>query len=94
MSADTYIPRCGDHVRHRPSGEEWVVAFAEPDRNEIAWAGWPDGRADLSDCDVIKVATEEEHRRAVQSWQNVCGDTRRGHVLRLYSTEAERTDGR
>jgi len=46
----------GDEVRHRPTGENWVVlragaddagAFVEP-------AGWPPCRARASDCDLTK----------------------------------------
>lgn len=33
------IPRCGDHVRHIPSSDDWLVAYADPATNTIAWAG-------------------------------------------------------
>lgn len=45
--------RCGDTVLHRPSGEKWVVAAADPERDEIMWCGWPEGVAKLSDCELI-----------------------------------------
>ncbi len=77
-------PRCGDVVRHIPSGEEWLVAWAEGDR--LAWAGWPDGTAALSDCEVIQRVSDEGHRAAVQKWACVPDDTdsRPARVLRLY----------
>lgn len=78
--------RCGDCVLHRPSGEEWLVAFCEGD--ELAWAGWPDGRARASDCDLVKRATDDEHRKAVAAWfrfdRDPNGDSRRPAIARLY----------
>ncbi|NEV80099.1 hypothetical protein DYI24_23980 [Rhodopseudomonas sp. BR0C11] len=51
--------RAGDHVLHGPTGEEWVVAYVDGDR--LAWCGWPEGEAMVSDCEMIKKATDEEH---------------------------------
>lgn len=47
----------GDHVHHKPSGEDWVVAFVRGDR--LAWAGWPEGLAALADCTLITKATPD-----------------------------------
>jgi hypothetical protein len=44
----------GDVVKHKPTGEEWIVAFVEGDR--LAWLGWPEGTANLSDCTLIEKA--------------------------------------
>jgi hypothetical protein len=77
-------PRCGDHVLHRPSGEQWVVAWAEGGR--IAWAGWPPGTALSADCDVVRRCSDDEHRRQVA----MCEGSRsvwREKVLRLYDVE-------
>jgi hypothetical protein len=48
----------GDHVLHAPSGETWVVAYVRGDR--LAWCGWPQGEATLTDCVLLKKATAEE----------------------------------
>jgi len=48
----------GDTVHHTPSGEEWVVAFVRGDR--LAWCGWPEGLAALSDCILTKKALPED----------------------------------
>lgn len=49
-----------DYVHHRPSGEDWIVARVT---DEYLWpAGWPPGRAKLSDCTLLEKATPE--RRA------------------------------
>jgi hypothetical protein len=81
-------PRCGDHVHHRPSAENWVVAYADPERDEIAWAGWPAGMAKLADCDVIKRCSDEEHAEAVRSWADASGPScwRRDRVLWRHGT--------
>jgi hypothetical protein len=77
------LPRCGDTVRHRPTREKWIVAWAEGD--DIAWTGWPDGMARLSDCDVIRRYTDAEHRAWVEKWRSTGDrDSRRSRVLRLY----------
>lgn len=51
--------RCGDHVHHGPTGEDWIVAFV--DGEHLAWCGWPEGMAKLSDCTLIKACTDDEH---------------------------------
>lgn len=95
MSPAPALPRCGDTVRHRPTGETWLVAFAH--RNEIAWCGWPDGRAHLSDCEVIERCSDEGHAKAVAMWlddRHVDDrgqiDTRVAMVRHLYRPEEER----
>ena len=56
--------RCGDHVHHRPSGEDWVVAYDDGD--DLAWCGWPDGLARTSDCELVKACSDEEHMRMLR----------------------------
>jgi hypothetical protein len=51
--------KCGDHVKHRPSGETWVVAYA--DNEHVACCGWPETLAQASDCTLVKAATNEQH---------------------------------
>jgi len=51
----------GDHVRHLPSGEEWVVAFVRDDR--LTLCGWPMSSALVSDCELIKKDTPEGRMR-------------------------------
>lgn len=84
---DNTIPRCGDTVLHNPTGEEWLVAYAEGD--DLSWTGWPDGRARLADCTIVRRCTDAEHREAVQRWANVRDDSRRGRVLHLYGAVLE-----
>ncbi len=79
----TRVPRCGDYVHHERSGEDWVVAYADPARDEISWAGWPDGCAKLSGCVLTDVCDDDEHVRAVREWTKD-GCYRSGQVERLY----------
>ncbi len=77
----TTLPRCGDHVFHQPSGETWLVAWA--DDEHLAPNGWPPSVAQLSDCEVVRRCTDAEHEAAVRMWLNSTGGTR-AKVLRLY----------
>ncbi len=91
-------PRCGDTVHHRPTGDTWIVAYADPSRDELSWFGWPDGAAKLSDCDVVERCTAAEHAAAVSQWLDVPHrsddysreDSRVARVRHLYRPEEER----
>ena len=79
------IPRCGDHVHHQPTDETWVVAYADEATGDMAWSGWPEGRARISDCRVVYRCTDDEHRTNVALWLKPGGDDhRRRAVARLY----------
>lgn len=56
MSFDT-----GDCVLHRPTGERWVVAYVRGDR--LAWLGWPQGEAAVSDCELISRCSPEKRQK-------------------------------
>ena len=51
------MPRAGDTVFHRPSGESWVVAYADPERDELSWVGWPPGVAKLTPTAISRSAS-------------------------------------
>lgn len=51
--------RTGDTVRHGPTSEEWIVAYVDGDR--LAWCGWPEGEALMSDCTLVRECTDEQH---------------------------------
>lgn len=75
--------RAGDHVRHRPSGEIWVVAFADYESGDLAWCGWPEGVARIADCDLVEKASDDEHARIVAQII-LSGGMRACGVQRLY----------
>jgi len=58
--------RSGDVVLHRPSGEKWVLAYAEGE--EVSACGWPFSIARAADCDLVKAATDEQHIAMLASW--------------------------
>lgn len=51
--------RCGDTVKHKPTGETWTVSYVDGDN--LAWVGWPNGYAKVSDCAIIKSCSDLEH---------------------------------
>jgi hypothetical protein len=75
--------RAGDHVLHGPTGETWLVAWADPATDDLAWLGWPDGIARLSDCTRTKAASDEEHQQTLRSLKKL-GGSRAAKALRLY----------
>lgn len=74
--------RTGDHVLHAPTGETWVVAGVWPDEDRMSWCGWPEGFAKISDCTVIKEATNEEHRDMLQALAEIKGNDHRRRYAR------------
>lgn len=77
------VIRAGDHVLHAPSGEIWVVAWADPSTNDLAWCGWPDGIARLSDCTLVKAVSDAEHQQKLRELK-ASGGSRASKALRLY----------
>ena len=54
--------RTADIVHHKPSGEDWVVAWADHESGYMAPCGWPTCQARISDCDITRSATDAECR--------------------------------
>lgn len=52
--------RTGDHVRHIPSGETWVVAFVEDHTGLLCACGWPCELVPIAQCQLVKQASDEE----------------------------------
>ena len=65
----------GDTVKHRPTGEEWLVAGVENGR--LMWCGYPPGTADVADCDLIEKATPEERDKLLHELAAIRGDSKR-----------------
>ena len=55
-----------DVVRHIPTGEEWIVACVRDHR--LSWCGWPEGMAELKDCELIEKATPEKRDKLLREW--------------------------
>jgi len=82
--------RCSDAVIHKPTGEKWLVAYADYETGELSWSGWPEGRARIEDCEIVRIATDEQHRKHVTEWLSKDGDNdhRQRAVSRLYGNTA------
>lgn len=65
------IIRAGDIVHHEPTGEDWVVAYV--DGEYLAWCGWPEGEAKLSDCWLKKSCTDKEHLKWLRDISKASG---------------------
>lgn len=65
--------RAGDHVRHEPTDEDWIVAYADEENDRLAWCGWPDGTAKLSDCKLLNQCDDDEHALVLESLLDVGG---------------------
>jgi hypothetical protein len=67
-----------DAVFHTPTGETWLVAYVKGDR--LAWCGWPEGEAALSDCTLTRKANDAERDALLR--QMARSNSRRGEYAR------------
>jgi len=77
---DTATIDTGDVVFHAPSGEKWVVAYVQGDR--LAWCGWPEGEARLSDCTLVEAATDEAREKLLKEMADMPEDDARRRYAR------------
>jgi hypothetical protein len=80
-----------DTVRHRPSDEEWLVAFVEDGR--LCACGWPCGFVPLEDCSLIRKATQAERDALLASMAALEGSDPRGRYARRVLSEAPAASG-
>lgn len=52
--------RTGDVVHHKPSGEDWVLAYADYGTGKLSPCGWPECEGEIRDCTLVNAATDEE----------------------------------
>jgi len=90
--------RCGDVVEVQlrtdersqvPKKETLVCAYADYERNEFFWCGWPFGYVPLDEVRLVEACSDEEHEKQVEQFAKMRPDSpgpdrRRHHVLRLY----------
>lgn len=84
-AGEAQIPplRTGDSVAHGPTGETWVVAWADPATGYMAWLGWPEGEARIEDCTLTKAASDVDHQRWLRDLV-ASGGSRAARAVRLY----------
>lgn len=76
----------GDTVLHEPSGEEWLVALVDGDY--LSWCGWPEGRAKLKECILLKKASKEERDKLLIEMAAISeSDHRRDYARRIVAEE-------
>jgi hypothetical protein len=69
-------------VKHLPSGETWVVAWA--DDSELMPCGWPEGFAKISDCELIESCSDEDHWKLVGEIADMPNDPGRRSIRKAY----------
>lgn len=70
----------GDTVKHGPTGETWIVAYVRGEY--LAWCGWPEGEARLSDCTLIEKAGAEDRERLLREMAAMPEDDARRRYAR------------
>lgn len=65
----------GDTVLHKPTGEEWLVAFEKDGR--LYWCGWPEGCADTSDCELVEKGTYAQRQALLKDMAKMNGNDAR-----------------
>ncbi len=78
----------GDHVRHRPSGEQWRLACDEEDRR-VYPAGYPETRAEASDCDLATAATHAQRIAMLREVADGRGDGYRSAIAKRQLAELD-----
>lgn len=70
-----------DYVHHRPSGENWLVAFVENGR--LCACGWPCELVPLEDCELVQKAAPGELEKLLRDLAAMDGsDPRRSYARR------------
>ena len=70
--------RTGDFVLYHPTGETFLVAYADYQQGIIAWCGWPPGHARISDCELTKSCSDEESRNLLVDLSKMHGSQKDG----------------
>lgn len=72
--------KTGDCVHHRPTGEAWQVAYVRGDK--LAWCGYPEGEANLSDCELTIACNDEERMKLLRAMALIPEPDARGRYAR------------
>ncbi len=74
--------KTGDVVKHKPSGESWLVAAVSPDGKRLICCGWPESMADVEECELEREASDEYAVSLANRVVKECGDQCRGSWAR------------
>lgn len=73
--------RAGDVVKHLPTGETWTLA-TDDDYGKVYPCGWPCCMANVSDCQLIRAATDAERDDTLLRVSRIEGpDPRKGVAM-------------
>lgn len=87
--------RTGDHVFHRPSGETWVVAWADHATGYMAPCGWPTCQAAIADCEIVRRSTDAECNTLVEQLaKSGRSDAHKAATLRALTPGSKDKEGR
>lgn len=67
-----------DHVLHEPTGETWLVAYVRDGR--LCACGWPESIVPLTDCKLVKRATDAEREKLLLEMAGGAFGTRGGYA--------------
>lgn len=82
--------RTGDIVLHHPSGEEWVVAWADHQSGYMAPCGWPTCQAKIEDCAIIKAVDDAASDKMVDELsRSGRTDAHRANAIRALAKEKQ-----
>lgn len=88
--------KAGDTVHDAVTGEDWVLAYYDQERDEAAWCGWPEGyiKDASARLTVVEPCPEEESLDMLQRWASKNGsDHRISAARRLLNARAEGVTG-
>lgn len=90
---DLAIVRSGDTVIHRPTSENWVVAFVDHDNARVWPCGWPMSCAPTDDCIWVAGCSDEYHEQLLRDMADISNqeDPRRRYAVRVLREREEQS---
>jgi len=76
--------KAGDTVTDAISGETWMLAYYDLERDEASWCGWPEGWIERASVrlTVVKECTPSEEYETLLTWARMVGSDVRSRAAR------------
>lgn len=76
--------KAGDTVTDAITGETWVLAYYDDERDEAAWSGWPEGYVERARerLTVVEECTPAEEYGVLLVWARMVGSDVRTRAAR------------
>ena len=81
--------RTADKVRHVPTGETWILAYADHEAGTVCPMGWPFTQANLIDCEPVDFADDHAYLDALAELA-VSGFSGAGRAVQIAAIEIGR----